>query len=328
MPVDMDNLDLLSPAPDIDSFDPKAGDRGDLIVADELEDEVVVPKEEPVVEDEIVAEEEPEDEVVVEDKPRDKDGKFAAKGIPKARFDEAVGKEREAREAAERRAEAAERQLQAAERERAKTVQLTELEDKITELEQKADELLLDGNVAEASKLRKEIRITERQIARAEANAVSNQSAAKALESDRFDAAVTRLEANHPMLNPKSDTYDSDLVELVLSKQRTLMAQEGMSPSQALTFAADKVMERFGTQTPAVEDKEGLAAAKAADRKAAQVQKNLDTLKKQPSSLKESGIDSDKAGQTGQLPDVKNMTQEEFNALPASTLAKLRGDLL
>lgn len=327
MAVDMDNLDLLPPAPDIDSFDPKEGDRGDMIVADEPEDEVVVPKED-VVEEEVIAEDEPDEEEVVEDKPRDKDGKFAAKGIPKARFDEAVGKEREAREAAERRAEAAERQLQASEQQRAQNVQLSELEDKITELEQKADELLLDGNVAEASKLRKEIRITERQIARAEANAVSSQSTAMALESERFDVAVMRLEADHPVLNPKSDAYDSDLVELVLSKQRTLMAQEGMSPSQALAFAADKVMERFGTPTTAAEDKEGLAAAKVADRKTAQIKKNLDTLKKQPSSMKDAGIDSDKAGQTTQLPDVKSMTQEEFNALPKSTLAKLRGDLL
>jgi len=328
MAVDIDNLELLSPAPDIDSFDPKAGDRGDMLVADEP-DEVVVPEvvkddvEEP--EDEVV---EPEDEEVVDEKTRDEKGKFAPKGIPKARFDEAVGKEREAREAAERRAEAAERQLQAAEAQKVQTTQLSELEDKITEMEQKADELLLDGDIVEAGKLRKEIRATERLIARAEAVEGARQSTSNALESERFDVAVLRLEADHPALNPKSDTYDSDLVELVLSKQRTLMSQEGMSPSQALTYAADKVMERFGTPTPVAEDKEGLAAAKAADRKTTQIKKNLDTMKKQPSNMKDVGIDSDKAGQTGQLPDIKNMTQDEFNALPKSTLAKLRGDLL
>ena len=333
MAVDMDNLELLSPAPDIDNFDPKGQDRGDAIVATEPEEEVVVPEpKDEIVEPDEPVETEPVDEdvdPVEDDKPRDEKGKFAPKGIPKARFDEAVGKEREAREAAERRAEVAERQLHASERQRVQNVQLSELEDKITELETKADELLLDGNVAEASKLRKEIRLTERQIARVEAAAVSNQSTTNALESERFDVAVTRLEADHPALNPKSEEYDKRAVSFVLSEQRRLMAEEGLTPSVALTAAAKDVMGLLNSKVEPAAEKEGLANAdKAADRKTAQIKKNLDTLKKQPSNLKDVGIDSDKAGQTTQLPDVKSMTQEEFNALPKSTLAKLRGDLL
>ena len=56
--------------------------------------------------------------------------------------------------------------------------------------------------------------------------------------------------------------------------------------------------------------------------------KNIATAGKQPASLKEAGMDSDKAGQTKELPNVSNMTYEEFSALPASTKSKMRGDML
>lgn len=328
MSLDLDNL---APAPDIDNFDPKGLDRGDALVAN---DPVIDPVEEPEpkaanpVEEPEPAEEPTADPVKEpEEQPRDEKGKFA--GIPKARFDEAVGKERELREAAERRAVELERQLANAEQSKVKTAQLEELEAGIVALEKKHADLLIDGNVEGAAAVMREIRLSERQIARAEAATLSSQQTSQALESERFDTAVARLEADYPLLNPKSDTYDEDLVGFVLSKQRDLMTQEGLSPSQALTKAAVKVMDRFGKQGEPVADKEGLANAKVVeDRKQAQVKKNLDTLAKQPANLKESGIDSDKAGQTGKLPDVTTMTSEEFDALPASMKSRMRGDLI
>ena len=324
MSLDLDNL---APAPDIDAFDPKGMDRGDAIVAPEPKEpepveEPELKEEEPVEEPE--PEEEPEDEP--EEQPRDEKGKFTGKGIPKARFDEAVGKERDAREAAERRAAELERQLKAQERQQVQNVQLQELEAGIEALETKHAELLLDGDTAGAAKIMKEIRMSERQIARAEADSMATQRTTQALEAERFDTAVARLEADYPALNPESDAYDVDLVELVLAKQNTLMRTEGLSPSQAMLRAADQVAQRFLKVEEQPKDEKGLAAAKAVeDRKQAQIKKNIDTMKRQPASMKESGIDSDKAGQTG-LPDVSMMTAEEFNALPASTMAKLRGD--
>lgn len=333
MSIDFENLGA---APDIDNFDATTLDRGDAIVAADPEPkDDPAPKEEPKDEpvddpkDEDPAEDpkdEPEDEEP-DEQPRDEKGKFTGKGIPKARFDEAVGKERDAREAAERRAAELERQLKVQEVKQAQTVELTKLEEGIETLETKHAELLLDGDTAGAAKIMKEIRMAERQIARAETEAVANQRTTQALEAERFDTAVARLEADYPALNPESEVYDADLVELVLAKQNTLMRTEGLSPSQAMIRAASQVAERFLKAEEPAKDEKGLAAAKAAeDRKAAQIKKNLDTAGRQPASMKEAGIDSDKAGQTGKLPDVLNMTQDEFKALPASTLAKLRGD--
>lgn len=324
------DFESLGAAPDIDNFDSKGMDRGDAIVAPEPEPkDEPAPKEEPVEEPELKDEEpadEPEPEEEPEEPARDEKGKFTSKGIPKARFDEAVGKERDAREAAERRAAELERQLKAQEKQQVQSVELAKLEEGIEALEQKHAELLLDGDTAGAAKVMKDIRMSERQIARAETEAVANQRTTQALEAERFDTAVARLEADYPALNPESEVYDADLVELVLAKQNTLMRTEGLSPSQAMLRAASQVADRFLKAEEPAKDEKGLAAAKAIeDRKQAQIKKNIDTMKRQPASMKESGIDSDKAGQTG-LPDVSMMTAEEFNALPASTMAKLRGD--
>ncbi len=90
-------------------------------------------------------------------------------------------------------------------------------------------------------------------------------------------------------------------------------------------------MARLGAPAPKVEEtkkEETLSAAQkeAEDRKAKAVEKALETQKSQPASMRDAGLDSDKAGQTG-LPDVTAMTAEEYDALPAATKARLRGDL-
>ena len=334
MSLDLDNL---GSAPDIENFDASKMDRGDALLNDEPEvkdEPVIEPEVKEEVEDEPEAkdepEEDPEEEPEVKDEPaRDKKGQFEAK-IPKSRFDEAVGKEREAREAAERRAAELERKLNEQAQAQVQTEQIEKLEEAISEMEKKHAELLLDGNIDGAAKVMGDIRKAERQIARAESDAVATQRTAAALETDRVTVAIARLEADYPIMNPKSDQFDQDIVDLVLTKQRTLMRDEGLSPSQALTEAAQKVAERFIKAPEPEDEKEGLAkaAAKRADeRKQEQLKKNLETQKKQPPSMKESGIDSDKAGQTG-LPDVSLMTQDEFAALPESTKAKLRGDFI
>ena len=332
--MDMENLGA---APDIENFDPSTMDRGDSLVAPEPE------KAEPVVEDKIedifedkaeeaeeteeVSEEEAPEEEKGEEKPRDEKGRFEAK-IPKSRFDEAVGKEREAREAAERRANELERQLKAGEQQAVRTQEIEEIETNISALEEKHADLLLDGNAKEAAAVMKQIRMAERQIARAEADQLADARITRTLEAQKFDTVVARLEADHPQFNPESEVYDADLVELVLTKQQSLMRSQGLSPSTAMAKAAEDVANRFlKAEESTKEDTKGLAKAAADDRRQDQIKKNLATQKQQPASMKESGIDSDKAGKASTM-DVMNMTSDEFAALPESTKAKLRGDFV
>ena len=311
------------------SLDQAAIDRGDFLPEEIEALKTDAPVKKPVIE-EAVAEETVEEavkEVVEEEeKPeepaRDDKGRFA--GIPKARFDEAVGKEREAREAAERRASELERQLAERAQAQVKTEQTEELETKISEMEKQHAQFLLDGEAEKAAELMRSIRHTERHIARAEAQADARTTTSQILEAERFELAVAKLEADYSTLNPKSETYDPELVEMILDRQARLV-QGGMPPSQAITNATDFVMKRVARdEAPA---QQGLAAAKVPDRKAEQVKKNLEVQAKQPPSMKDVGLDSDKLGEKA-MPNVAQMTLEEFNALPAATKARLRGDTL
>lgn len=308
-------------------MDQAAIDRGDFLPEEIEALKTEAPVEKPVVEK--VAEEEAIEEAVgtpeedkAEEPARDEKGRFA--GIPKARFDEAVGKEREAREAAERRAVELERQLAERAQAQVKTEQTEELETRISEMEKQHAQFLLDGEAEKAAELMRSIRHTERQIARAEAQADARTTTSQILEAERFELAVAKLEADYSTLNPKSETYDPELVEMILDRQARLV-QGGMPPSQAITNATDFVMKRVARdEAPA---QQGLAAAKVPDRKAEQVKKNLEVQAKQPPSMKDVGLDSDKLGEKA-MPNVAQMTLEEFNALPATTKARLRGDML
>ena len=311
------------------SLDQAAIDRGDFLPEEIEALKTDAPVEDPVIEEAVAedtVEEAVKEVVEEEEKPeepaRDDKGRFT--GIPKARFDEAVGKEREAREAAERRASELERQLAERAQAQVKTEQTEELETRISEMEKRHAQFLLDGEAEKAAELMRSIRHTERQIARAEAQADARTATSQILEAERFELAVAKLEADYSTLNPKSETYDPELVEMILDRQARLV-QGGMPPSQAITNATDFVMKRVARdEAPA---QQGLAAAKAPDRKAEQVKKNLEVQAKQPPSMKDVGLDSDKLGEKA-MPNVAQMTLEEFNALPAATKARLRGDTL
>lgn len=306
------------------TIDQAAIDRGDFL-PDDLENEELkaAPEAEEVAEEkEATAEATPAEEAKAEEPARDEKGRFA--GIPKARFDEAVGKEREAREAAERRASELERQLAERTAEAQKNAQVEDLEAKVSEMETKHAQLLLDGEGEKAAELMRQIRHTERQIAKLELRQEAGQVTNQVLEAERFELAVAKLEADHPVLNPKSEEYDSELVEMILDKQARLVKVQGMSPSKAIEKAT---LDILGKIAPKTETKtEGLAAA-VSDRKSDQVKKNLEAQSRQPASMKDVGLDSDKIGEKG-LPNVTQMTLEEFEALPASTKARLRGDLV
>ena len=71
-------------------------------------------------------------------------------------------------------------------------------------------------------------------------------------------------------------------------------------------------------------EKKGLDRGGKQDRKEAAVAKNIDASKRQPASLDKIGADSDKNGKAS-LPEVSEMTFEEFAALPEATSVPGRG---
>lgn len=319
------DLDHMGSGPDIDNIDLNALDLGNEL--DKPEPPKEAPLQEELEQEVKEANDKKEESPPAEEPARDDKGRFPEKEarIPKSRFDEAVGKERDAREAAERRAQELERQLAERAAQVTETEQVAELEKGIEALEVQYQELLLDGNTAEAAKIMRQIRVAERQIATAEAESKALSRTQQVLEQERFNVAIARLEADYPELNPQSEVYDQDLVDLVLSKQGALIRSQGMSPSEAIAKAADDVAKRFLVRKPVEPEKKGLAPQ--ADRTKQAVDKALTAQRSQPPSLKEAGMDSDKLGEK-ELPDVTKMTADEFDALPEATKARLMGNLV
>lgn len=265
---------------------------------------------------------------------RDATGKFAPKPktdegadykIPKQEFDRRINKERERAETAERllaEATRANNQIQ-------RNADVTKLEAEVGELREQEHKALIQGDSAKARELAAEADRLNRQIAIQQAGDMTAAAKDAALESMRMELAIENIETNYPQLDENSEEFDQDITDDVLDKQRGYMERERLSPSKALLKAVKYVMGRQAAPAATEPAKTGLSAAsKGLDRKAAAVAKNLDAAARQPASTKPVGADSDKHGQTKDIPEASQMTFAEFSALPDATKAKMRGDFV
>lgn len=291
------------------------------------------------------------DEPRVEDPPRDEGGKFAKKErqadpdsevrIPKSRFDEQVAKERDRAEVAERRAAELEARLNAQAQKTEPKVdpvaaKVDDLEARIEALHDKRDGFLVDGNIERAAEVRREIRAIEKELREVERNTLRNdaeQIAARRLdtqsEEQRIDTVVSELESEFSVLRNGSDEYDPRMVNFVLVEQQRLIDELRLSPHEALSRAGKETMELFGHKPSGAKGGQEDKPETPADKRRVEArQKVADTMNRQPASLKDAGIDSDKAGQDKADLDVNKLSEAEFNALPAAQLAKLRGDFV
>lgn len=253
--------------------------------------------------------------------PRDEKGRF----IPQSRFNEVVAKERTAREQAER--ELAELKSQMAQV--SKNADIEKIETEIVDLEKAHAKAVLDGDVDKAAELAGQIRVKERTVRIAQEENVPERIKEEMREELRWESTVEKLEGTYEQLKPGGEKYDQDIVDMVLATQRVYVTEKRMAPSAALLAAAEKVM---GKIMPAATDggkSEGLEAGKAAaaDREKKQIEKNLETIKKQPPDMSDAGLDSDKAGMTKDI-DVSKLSSAEFAALPEATKSRLRGDMI
>lgn len=249
---------------------------------------------------------------------RDDKGRF----IPKTRFDEAVQKERSARETAERKLSELQQQMQSINR----NADISKLEGEIQGMEKEYAAAMMDGSAEKAAQLMTQIRLKERTIALAQSESMSAQARAAAAEEIRMETAISTLESTYSVMNPNDEAYDQDVVDLVLGQQQILISTQRMAPSQALAEAAKKVMSKL--MPAAKEDpvpSKGLGAAKGAERTASQKAKNVDTAKRQPPSMDDVGIDSDKAGAGAGVTAPTSIA--DLSAIPEATLKRMRGDL-
>lgn len=251
--------------------------------------------------------------------------------IPRARLNEEIRKRKEATELAAAKVAELEAQLKSLTGKQ----DASKLEEELETLEEELEAARADGNKDRMKQLRESIRLKNRQLVMSEVQGVSKADAEQAREEMRAEILIESFETQYPVLNPSSEEFDEDLVQMV-NELRTGKIASGMSLSSALKSSVETIMRRFkiaaADKEPAkaekVEDKkeEDKAEKVRAERKATAVDKATKASKAQPASLRAAGDNSDTGGATSGLPDVSNMGPEEFAALPVATQRRLRGD--
>lgn len=290
-------LDLEKPD---EKTDPE--DRGDNLEVDKAKED------EPKPEDK-----KPEPEKAEEADPKDKQPGH----IPKSRFDEVIAErnaEREANAELKRRLEAYEAATKTKEpepkKEEAKSIDALELE---------YANLMMEGDVEKAVKLRGQINAAIREQAEAAAeqkiSAREDERSQKAIANE-LAAMSAQVVKDYPYL----DTEEGALVIPQITALRDAYVAKGESPANALRKAADFIAPKFD---PNPQDKdEPKPETKQDGRPAAAIARGIKDSAAQPPQM--SGV-GNRAMETVKR-DVTRMSEEEFEALPESEKRKMRGD--
>lgn len=321
-----------------------AGDRGDDYAAPpEDKDTVVDPKvaEAKAAEDKAAADKVAKD---AEDKKRadEKAARDAGVTIPKARFDEALGKERARATAAEK----ALADLRGAQQSATTAEALKTLEGEIEKLEDSLEAKMTEGTPEERKALRAQIRAKTAELTRAEVNSRALEASAVAIEQVNYNALVGSLEAEYSFLVPETDGFDEKAAVEVM-ELKFAYESAGLGSTDALKKAVATLKHKLDgvkaeLDKPAAEAKakaeaDAKAKATAAEtvkkaedaakvaeeaRRAAAVEKGVDAKGKVPPSTTVAGTPDTKVVAR----DVSKMSDADFDKLNDDEKKKLRGD--
>jgi len=298
----------------------EAVDRGDEIL-----EPTPAPEPEPEAKPEPEPEPEGEEETPAAASGETDDDDSKEPRIPKARFDEAVRRERE-------RAQQLEAELktyQTREQQRETASNLEESMAKVKELVKSHTSLLADGDLDKASGVMEEILSLHADMADARVQAASQTTRSSVKEEMRYDAAVSRIEAEYPMLNPDNPDFDRDTTRRVQALMTGIMQTERKDPATALTEAAEVLLASTKKEQQSLREQPSPAAVDTGmRRKADAVNKAVEANEKQPASTSDVGKDHDTQGGALDAASIMKMSSEEFANLPEETLSKFRGDYI
>lgn len=183
--------------------------------------------------------------------------------------------------------------------------------------EQEFLEAHADGEFDKAKAIRREIREAERELYRQEAEQAAKRATGRSRAQQEHDAAVSELEEAFDVLNPQSEAFSEELVGEVLELQEMFASK--YSPADALRKAALHTMALHGFNA---QEEGPTAEAPKVEPKKPDVRKKVEAANKQPPRMP--------AGEgTGEKKtDPMSMSEQEFDALPESAKARLRGDLV
>lgn len=292
-------------------------DRGDIIEDEDSEEieeieevgEDVEDQEEDGEDDDDSSESEEEEE---EPEPPQKPIK-----IPKARLDEVVRQREEARDRVSWLEEQLEKLISNQTKKETKTTEPTYDFDLA---EETYINLIIEGDVAKASKLRQEINAKQREHYQTLLSEIEDKATSKAkgessayIEHEKFVTAISNMESKYPYLDADSKQYNEEAVDTV----NTLLAgyiAAGKTKIEALALAVKKVVPMY--EQKSTKSTLGSQRKTEAGKKAAQAAKQQPTKTKSTSTK---SVDMD-------VVNVAKMSERDFKKLSAKEKSILRGD--
>lgn len=298
-----------------DDFDFENADRGD-----ELTEEQLRAGEEDEQDDE--QEPEPEHEDENEDGSEETEPK-KGQMIPKARFNEAVKREREKADARideERRARLALEEevarLKGAAKSPEQKAEEPPKEYDFKAARAKARAAMMDGDEDAAEAIEEEIfrqqQLRAERIAEEKAAALYEKRAAEQrqqTEAQQVDAVVSEAYSKYPFLDIKAADADHEAIDEVVAL-RDLYASRGKSMPEAIRMAVEKVGPRYA------QEDQPKPKAKPTEES---IRRNIERDKKIPPK-------ADGLGERARRVDPADLTDEEFERLSPEDLKRMRGD--
>lgn len=244
--------------------------------------------------------------------------------VPKHRLDEVVAKSRAREEALLARIAELERQQAEPAAGKPKDV-LAEMRARIDELQDKYEELLFEGEKEKAREVRRQLEEARDRYTDTKVAAGGAAARAQTIESLKYEAALAKVEADYPALNPDSGQFDEARATEVAELMQ-MMAAQGLTRQAALERAVRYVMGAPTARTPSAAE----AAAEAARIRREQDgrKRAAEAVAKQPPNTARAGTDNGRGGEPERGIDVFRLSQQAFERLSAEEVARLRGDEL
>jgi hypothetical protein len=181
-------------------------------------------------------------------------------------------------------------------------------------------DLVLNGETDKAVALRNDIRNAEKEQFMFEVQAKMGQTVQKNQEIAELQAKAMEIEETFPILNENSADFDAELQAEVIGL-RDAFSSQGYSLADSLAKATEYTLA--AKRPELLRTKEPLAptANQALQQKAntANINKKLQAAESQPPAMKGES-------KTEKKVDLSVLSSEEFDALPAETLRRMRGD--
>jgi hypothetical protein len=306
---------------DLDEEDVENLDRGDSFDSDvddeDLEEDQEDSDDEDQEEDQEDLEdlEEEEDLEEVEEEPKQKDIK-----IPKSRLDKALRQRDELRERSLWLEEQLEKLINNQQAPIKEEIKVEATYDFDSAEEQYAN-LLIEGDTANAAKLRREIEVEKQKelraliadIKKSNEEEVSNKIKT-VTDNEKFTLLINDYENKYPFLDSDSDEANEEAIDTINTLMSGYLAK-GLSKTDSLRKAVEKALPMYVKET-STKKSIGDTRKAASGRKAAQAAKAQPAKTKTSTSTK---IDTSKI-------DIAKMSERDFSKLTPRELKALRGD--